>query len=124
MSKLQTSWNEGGVPAEPLLATELAAQTVSLPPTWYVKSLAGLTVGIVAAVPYVMIAMFPRKSGFRGISFSYNIACAIFGGLIPVVVTWLLRFDRLAPRIMSEPSACWARESESLLGCEVRLTRS
>jgi hypothetical protein len=44
-----------------------------------------------------MIAMFPPKIRFSGISFSYNIAYAIFGGLTPVLVTWLLRFDRLAP---------------------------
>ena len=65
--------------------------------TMFLYTLAGLTVGVVAVVPYVMIAMFPPKIRFSGISFSYNIAYAIFGGLTPVVVTWLLRFDRLAP---------------------------
>jgi MFS family permease len=63
----------------------------------YLYTLAGLTVGIVAVVPSVMIAMFPPEIRFSGISFSYNIAYAIFGGLTPVVVAWLLRFDRLAP---------------------------
>jgi MFS family permease len=65
--------------------------------TMSLYTLAGLTVGIVAVVPYVMIAMFPPEIRFSGISFSYNIAYAIFGGLTPVMVTWLLRFDRLAP---------------------------
>jgi len=65
--------------------------------TMFLYTLAGLTVGIVAVVPYVMIAMFPPKIRFSGISFSYNIAYAIFGGLTPVLVTWWLRFDRLAP---------------------------
>jgi MFS family permease len=65
--------------------------------TMSLYTLAGLTVGIVAVVPYVMIAMFPPKIRFSGISFSYNIAYAIFGGLTPVAVAWLLRFDRLAP---------------------------
>jgi hypothetical protein len=55
-------------------------------------TLAGFTVGIVAVVPYVMIALFPREIRFSGISFSYNIAYAIFGGLTPVIVAWLLRF--------------------------------
>jgi MFS family permease len=63
----------------------------------FLYSLAGLTVGIVAVVPYVMIAMFPPEIRFSGISFSYNIAYAIFGGLTPIVVAWLLRFDRIAP---------------------------
>jgi hypothetical protein len=63
----------------------------------FLYTLAGFTVGIVAVVPYVMIALFPAKIRYSGISFSYNIAYAIFGGLTPVVVGWLLRFDRLAP---------------------------
>ena len=65
--------------------------------TMFLYTLAGLTVGIVAVVPYVMIAIFPPEIRFSGISFSYNIAYAIFGGLTPIVVAWLLRFDRLAP---------------------------
>jgi MFS family permease len=60
-------------------------------------ALAGLTVGIVAVVPYVMIAVFPPVIRFSGISFSYNLAYAIFGGLTPILVAWLLRYDRLAP---------------------------
>jgi MFS family permease len=60
-------------------------------------ALAGLAVGIIAVVPYVMIAMFPPAIRFSGISFSYNLAYAIFGGLTPLFVAWLLRSDRLAP---------------------------
>jgi hypothetical protein len=63
----------------------------------FLYTLAGFAVGVVAVVPYVMIALFSPKIRFSGISFSYNIAYAIFGGLTPVVVAWLLRFDRLAP---------------------------
>jgi MFS family permease len=60
-------------------------------------TLAGLTVGIVAVVPYVMIALFSPEIRFSGISFSYNMSYAIFGGLTPIMVAWLLRFNRLAP---------------------------
>jgi MFS family permease len=60
-------------------------------------ALAGFTVGVVAVVPYVMIAAFPPQIRFSGISFSYNLAYAIFGGLTPILVSWLLRFDPLAP---------------------------
>jgi MFS family permease len=85
----------------PLLgvAAYLLYATANLDPwlTTLLYSLAGLTVGIVAVVPYIMIAMFPPKIRFSGISFSYNLAYAIFGGLTPIVVAWLLRFDRLAP---------------------------
>jgi len=57
----------------------------------------GLTVGIVAVVPYIMIEAFPAPIRFTGVSFSYNIAYAIFGGLTPLLVSWLLSFDHLAP---------------------------
>ena len=60
-------------------------------------SLAGLTVGVVGVVPCVMCAVFPPAIRFSGVSFSYNLAYAIFGGLTPIIVTWLLRFDPLAP---------------------------
>jgi hypothetical protein len=63
----------------------------------FLYTLAGLTVGVVAVVPLRDDCDVPPKIRFSGISFSYNIAYAIFGGLTPVVVTWLLRFDRLAP---------------------------
>jgi MFS family permease len=65
--------------------------------TMILYTVAGLTVGVVAVVPYVMIALFPPEIRFSGISFSYNLAYAVFGGLTPIVVAWLLRFDRLAP---------------------------
>jgi MFS family permease len=60
-------------------------------------ALAGFTVGVFAVVPCVMIASFPPQIRFSGISFSYNLAYAIFGGLTPILVSWLLRFDPLAP---------------------------
>ena len=65
--------------------------------TTLLYALAGLTVGIVAVVPYVMISLFPPTIRFSGISFSYNLAYAIFGGLTPIFVGWLLNFNRLAP---------------------------
>jgi hypothetical protein len=44
-----------------------------------------------------MIAAFPPPIRYSGISFSYNLAWAIFGGLTPILVSWLLPFDPLAP---------------------------
>jgi len=85
----------------PLLgvATYLLYTAGTLAPrlTTFLYMLAGLTVGIVAVVPYVMIAVFPPAIRFSGISFSYNLAYAIFGGLTPIFVGWLLSFNRLAP---------------------------
>ena len=57
----------------------------------------GLAVGIVGAVPYVMVKAFPPAVRFSGLSFSYNLAYAIFGGLTPVAVQALLKLSPLAP---------------------------
>jgi MFS family permease len=62
-----------------------------------VYSLAGFSTGTVAVVPYVMMNRFPTPVRFSGVSFSYNLAYAVFGGVTPIIVTWLLRFDHLAP---------------------------
>ena len=60
-------------------------------------SLAGLSVGVVGVVPFVMVRAFPAAIRFTGISFSYNLAYAIFGGLTPVSVTLLMTLSPLAP---------------------------
>lgn len=60
-------------------------------------ALAGLSVGVVGAVPYVMVRAFPAEVRFTGISFSYNVAYAIFGGLTPVFVTLFMRLTPMAP---------------------------
>jgi MFS family permease len=44
----------------------------------------GFFVGIVGGVPYVMVQLFPANIRFTGISFSYNLSYAIFGGLTPL----------------------------------------
>ena len=59
--------------------------------------LAGLGVGVVGAVPYVMVRAFPAEVRFTGISFSYNVSYAIFGGLTPIAVTLLMGVSPLAP---------------------------
>lgn len=58
---------------------------------------AGLSVGIVGAVPYVMVKAFPPVVRFSGLSFSYNLAYAIFGGLTPMVVALLMKQDPMGP---------------------------
>ncbi len=60
-------------------------------------ALAGFCVGIVGAVPYVMVNAFPAVVRFSGLSFSYNLAYAIFGGLTPMLVTLWLKSNPLAP---------------------------
>ncbi|PHM63198.1 MFS transporter [Xenorhabdus ishibashii] len=60
-------------------------------------SLAGLAVGVIGATPFVMVKSYPPEVRFSGISFSYNLAYAIFGGLTPIFVTLLLTYTSLAP---------------------------
>jgi MFS family permease len=60
-------------------------------------AITGFFVGSIGVVPYVLVRAFPAKIRFSGLSFSYNIAYAIFGGLTPVVLTLWLKSDKLAP---------------------------
>ncbi|PWB32216.1 MFS transporter [Pseudomonas sp. SDI] len=73
--------------------------TLPTHPEWLfpMYALTGLCVGIVGAVPYVMVRAFPPVVRFSGLSFSYNMAYAIFGGLTPMVVTYLLKFSPMGP---------------------------
>lgn len=59
--------------------------------------LTGFCVGVVGAVPCVLVQAFPAQVRFSGLSFSYNLSYAIFGGLTPVVVTLMLKNDPLGP---------------------------
>lgn len=61
-----------------------------------IYGLAGLLVGTIATVPYVMVHAFPPAVAFSGVSFAYNVGYAIFGGLTPLMVTLALRLDPMA----------------------------
>ena len=60
-------------------------------------ALTGFCVGVVGVVPTVMVRAFPAPVRFSGLSFSYNVAYAIFGGLTPLVVTLMMKTQPLAP---------------------------
>jgi MFS family permease len=57
----------------------------------------GFFVGVIGVVPSIAVKSFPAMVRFSGLSFSYNIAYAVFGGLTPILVTLLLPLDYLAP---------------------------
>lgn len=57
----------------------------------------GFAVGVVAVVPTAMVHAFPAAIRYSGLSFSYNIAYAVFGGLTPLVVGALAQRSALAP---------------------------
>jgi len=58
--------------------------------------LCGFLVGVIGVVPGVAVRAFPAEVRFSGLSFSYNVAYAVFGGLTPVAVSLLLARDPLA----------------------------
>jgi MFS family permease len=60
-------------------------------------ALTGLCVGSIAVVPFIMVRVFPPEIRFTGVSFAYNIAYAVFGGLTPLVVAKLTTINPLAP---------------------------
>ncbi len=61
-------------------------------------ALAGFAVGVAGVVPALMVAAFPPAVRFSGLSFSYNVAYALFGGLTPPLIGLLVKqFGVLAP---------------------------
>ncbi len=60
-------------------------------------AIAGFAVGVVGIVPTLLVQAFPPPVRFSGISFAYNIAYAIFGGLTPLLVTLAMWMSPLAP---------------------------
>jgi MFS family permease len=65
----------------------IATSTALLP----LYSSTGFLVGIAGGVhPYVMVRAFPAAIRFSGLSFSYNIANAVFAGLTPLLISLLL----------------------------------
>jgi MFS family permease len=60
-------------------------------------ALTGFFVGVIGVIPSSAVRAFPAAVRFSGLSLSYNVAYAVFGGLTPVVVSLLLPLDALAP---------------------------
>ena len=44
-----------------------------------------------------MVRAFPPAVRFTGVSFSYNISYAVFGGVTPLLVSWISHLNRLGP---------------------------
>lgn len=60
-------------------------------------ALAGLACGVVAVIPVLMVRSFPTAVRFSGLSFAYNCAYAVVGGLTPPLVGWLAHGQPLGP---------------------------
>lgn len=57
----------------------------------------GLFVGAIATTPIVATRTFPASIRFSGLSFSYNLAYAVFGGLTPIITGAWLKSSHMAP---------------------------
>lgn len=60
-------------------------------------ALAGFCVGVVGVIPTLLVQAFPPAIRYSGISFAYNVAYALFGGLTPQFVSALVRHSPMAP---------------------------
>jgi MFS family permease len=82
-----------------LVAAQVFYQGVAANPQHLVPlyALVGFCVGVAGVVPSVMVQAFPPAVRFSGLSFSYNVAYALFGGLTPLAVTLALKQSPLAP---------------------------
>jgi MFS family permease len=59
--------------------------------------LAGIGAGGVVATPIMMVRSFPDAIRFSGVSFSYNLAYSVFGGLTPLLVLSLAKINHVGP---------------------------
>nr|WP_315032601.1 MFS transporter [uncultured Chryseobacterium sp.] len=47
--------------------------------------------GVLGCIPYIMIHRFPASVRISGISFSYNLGQAIFGGITPIIIVLMAK---------------------------------
>jgi MFS family permease len=59
--------------------------------------LAGLGAGTSTLTPILMVRAFPPPVRFTGVSFSYNVGCALVGGMTPLLVSYLAHLNRFSP---------------------------
>ncbi|CAG2089030.1 MFS family permease [Xanthomonas arboricola] len=60
-------------------------------------ALMGAALGVLGAIPRVMVEAFPPAVRLSGVSFAYNLGYAVFGGLTPLVVVMLLKQHPMGP---------------------------
>ncbi|EKT4479962.1 MFS transporter [Pseudomonas putida] len=58
--------------------------------TWLAYALAGLSCGVVGVVPSVMVGLFPAEIRVSGISFTYNVAYALWASTTPLALIALM----------------------------------
>jgi len=54
---------------------------------YFLCAVVGMSGGVTAGAPYVMVASFPARVRYTGVSFAYNTSYAFFGGVTPLLIT-------------------------------------
>jgi MFS family permease len=93
--------------------------------------LAGIGAGGVVATPIMMVRSFPDAVRFSGVSFSYNLAYSISGGLTPLLVLSLANISYVGPAcyvavtamaglcaILAAPINCLDRSQNETTTCD------
>lgn len=75
-------------------STMLSGDTHLLFPLY---ALVGFCAGLTGVMPAIAVKSFPAAIRFSGLSFSYNLAYAIFGGTTPLLVSLLMKNDPMSP---------------------------
>ncbi len=57
----------------------------------------GFFVGAISLLPVVGVRAFPPEVRFTGLSFAYNMAYAVFGGMTPILISVWQQVDVMAP---------------------------
>lgn len=65
--------------------------------TIFLYGLVGFSLGSVAVVPMILVALFPPAVRYSGFSFSYNVAYSIFGGFTPILISLWMKTQSMAP---------------------------
>ncbi|MEP7454108.1 MFS transporter [Phyllobacterium sp. SB3] len=60
-------------------------------------AIVGLSGGVTAGTPYVMVASFPARIRYTGVSFAYNMSYAFLGGVMPVLINAVSPLGVIAP---------------------------
>jgi MFS family permease len=63
---------------------------------YLLSTIVGFSGSMAGAVPFVMVSCFPAEVRFTGVSFSFNLSYAVFGGLTPVALTAFLALNPLS----------------------------
>lgn len=65
---------------------------------FFTYTIAGFSVGVVGSFAFFMVNAFPTQVRYSGLSFSFNMAYAIAGGITPLLISFLADFaTKLAP---------------------------